>query len=291
MDEPKVPASYQMTSGAAIAPIVPRSIEEALRLARAIVRAGLAPSSYEYGWDEKDAEGNSLKGVPDPEKVMLGIMKGLEVGLAPLTALSTIAIINKRPTIWGDGAIALVHASRQLEKMEEREIGAAPEGDGLEGFGPDYGYEIRMYRRGNPEPFLGKFTVGDARRAKLWANPKKDPWMLYPKRMLRMRAIGFAIRNGFADCLAGMMIREEVEDMSAPVQLQVSTSFLDDAPAIEHKPDEPLDVWALGDDFTAEKFDALLADVLTEEDVVKALAANPSLTDEQRSLIQAKTPQ
>ena len=46
---------------------------------------------------------------------MIAIMHGLEVGLSPLSALQRIAVINGRPTIWGDGALALVKASGLCE--------------------------------------------------------------------------------------------------------------------------------------------------------------------------------
>lgn len=201
-------------AGAKVQAIVPQTVEELKYIANLIRQHGLAPDSYDR----------------DTGKIALGIMKGAEVGLAPLTALQWVAIINNRATIWGDGAIALVQASGTLEKMTEVEIGARPsEGAALEKFSDDYGFEVKMWRRGQSEPYVGRFTVGDAKRAKLWGHPKKAPWMLYPKRMLRMRAVGFPIRNGFADCLSGMMIREEVEDIPAAPEVK-DTSFLDDDP-------------------------------------------------------------
>lgn len=215
--EPKLPAVMsRMQAGHGIEAIIPRTLEEAFRLAQYICAAKLAPDSY------------NTAGAPDPHKVTIGIMKALEVGLPPITGLSVIAIINGRPCIWGDGAIALVQRSGLLEKMTDLEIGAKP-GSGEDAtFADDYGAEIVMWRAGQPEPYVGRFTVGEAKRAKLWANPKRAPWMLYPKRMLRARAIAFAIRNGFADCLSGLAIREEVEDLPAPPKANVSA--LDDMP-------------------------------------------------------------
>src|SRR3546814_18807022 len=98
-----------LETGARVAPIVPRNVDEAFRLAQAIVHAGLAPASYE----------NELR-QPDPQKILIGILKGAEIGLPPLTALSTICIINKRPTLWGDGAGALCQASGQAVKVEQK---------------------------------------------------------------------------------------------------------------------------------------------------------------------------
>lgn len=211
-------------AGGRVMAFIPQTPEEIKWTIGMVVGAGLAPNSY--GGDQK--------------KMAIGIMKGLEVGLPPITALEWIAVINGRPTIWGDGAISLVHASGHLAGYEETEVGDKPGDDAeLDGFADDYGFEVRMTRRSVDGPFIGRFTVGDAKRAKLWMNPRRDPWMKYPKRMLRMRAAGFAIRNGFADCLAGMMIREEVEDLPMPAPERKDTSFLDgDAPQEELTHDE-----------------------------------------------------
>jgi hypothetical protein len=41
---------------------------------------------------------------------------------------------------------------------------------------------------------------------------KEGPWQSYPQRMLKMRARSWTIRDGFADVLRGLHIREEVDD-------------------------------------------------------------------------------
>jgi len=52
--------------------------------------------------------------------------------------------------------------------------------------------------------------VEDAKRAGLWA--KQGPWTAYPKRMMQMRARGFALRDAFPDVLKGMITAEEAQD-------------------------------------------------------------------------------
>ena len=49
-------------------------------------------------------------------------------------------------------------------------------------------------------------------QAGLWG--KQGPWKQYPKRMLQMRARGFAIRDAFPDALRGMYMAEEVQDIT-----------------------------------------------------------------------------
>jgi hypothetical protein len=196
-----------------IKPLVPTSMEELKFYANLIIGGGLAPDSYDN----------------NATKIALGIAKSLEVGLPPLTGLANIAIVNNRACIWGDGAYALVQSRGVVERMEIVEVGAIPgENDEVSKFPDDYGFEVRIWRKGQTSPYIGRFTVGDAKRAKLWMHPKKQPWMLYPKRMLKNRAAAFPLRDGFADCLAGLAIREEVEDLPPVAEPKADTSFLDD---------------------------------------------------------------
>ena len=126
--------------------------------------------------------------------------------------------------------MALVQSKNVIEKFDVVEIGKIPtDSDEVEKFPDAYGFEAAIWRRGQTSPYVGKFTVGDAKRAKLWLNPKRPPWMMYPKRMLRIRAATFALRDGFADCLAGLGIREEIEDTPAPPK-ETDVAFLEDKP-------------------------------------------------------------
>lgn len=197
--------------------IVPKTLDEAYRMAVAVVQARLAPDSYSN----------------DPSKVMLGLAAAMEAGLPPLYGLRQIAIINGRPTIWGDAAMALIQASGQLADRIVTEVGSGFDTDSTprEQWPDDFGFMVQLFRKGQPTPYIGRFTVGDSKRAKLWDNTKKVPWFTSPKRMLLVRAQAFPQRDGFADCLAGLAIREEIEDTFGADKAVVETSFLDDAPA------------------------------------------------------------
>lgn len=176
--------------------IVPKTVEEAMRLAKAVVVAGLAPDSYKN----------------DPSKIVLGIMAGMEAGLPPLYGLRQIAIINGRPSIWGDAAMALVQSKNLIDEYYEGEVGPQPTTDDLSKWPDNFGYEVRIKRRHQKGEYVGIFTVGMAKRAGLWLNHKKTPWLEHPLRMLKVRARAFPLRDGFADALAGLAIREEMED-------------------------------------------------------------------------------
>ena len=115
-----------------------------------------------------------------PESCMLAGQHGAELGLGPMQSLQCIAVINGRPTIWGDAALALVQSSAVCEFISEA----------VEGDGDQMVATCIAKRRGYPAPSAIKFSVADAKRAGLWG--KSGPWTQYPKRMLQLRARGFA---------------------------------------------------------------------------------------------------
>jgi hypothetical protein len=170
--------------------MVPKSIAEVRELARLIALAEWAPDSY------RDIEGNYVQ-----QKIELAIMHGATVGLGPIAAVQSITVIDGMPTIWGDGALSIVERSGLLDDMlEEYEIDAE---EGLTAI-------CTMRRRRRPTPIVNRFSMAMAEHARLLQ--KEGPWQSYPQRMLRMRARSWTIRDGFADVLRGLHIREEVDD-------------------------------------------------------------------------------
>ncbi len=195
-------------------------------IADAIMRAGMVPSSYEVKLGSPEDQQKGTKA-----KLMIGVMKGLEVGFGPITALSTICIINNRPCVWGDGAIALCDRGGAVEWVKHEFIGE----EGTDTWACVY----RIKRKGHEEPYEGRFSVKEATRAKLWNNPQRTPWIQYPQRMLLARARAFALREGFADFLMGLSIVEEMRDLPAEPPAQTDLAFLADEPHIEvHPADE-----------------------------------------------------
>jgi len=69
-------------------------------------------------------------------------------------------------------------------------------------------------RKDDPTEIVSVFSVADAKKAGLWG--KAGPWQQYPKRMLQMRARGFALRDAFPDVLRGVISAEEAADIPAP---------------------------------------------------------------------------
>ena len=159
----------------AISGLVPQTLDDVYRLATAIAKSGLAPQAMKT-----------------PEQITVAILTGLELGLKPMFALNKIAVVNGRPTLWGDGIPALLW-SRGFDIREWFD-----------------GEDIAMCEvtRPNGVKVVRSFTVDDAKAAGLWG--KQGPWKQYPKRMLAMRARAFSARDGAADVLGGLYVAEEV---------------------------------------------------------------------------------
>ena len=137
------------------------------------------------------------------EDIFTAVEFGLMVGLNPMQALTNIAVINGRPSIWGDAALALVKASGRLEYIKEY----------IKGDGENLTAVCEVKRKDEPVAVIREFSVQDAKRAGLWGNKSKSPWINYPKRMLQLRARAWSLRDTFPDILNGLQIAEEVQDI------------------------------------------------------------------------------
>lgn len=214
----------QLIAGARPSAIVPTTMDEVYRLSQAVVASGIVP-----------------KGMETAEKCMVAILRGLEVGMTPMQSLDKIAVVNGRPTIWGDGALALVRASGALEFIRET----------THGTGDQMTATCTVKRKGDPEEVTRTFSAADAKAASLWGKP--GPWQQYRSRMLQMRARAFCLRDVFPDVLGGMYLREELEGVEEEEAAVVAQSGPPPAPAIdlpdmrrataaviEHKPAAPV---------------------------------------------------
>ncbi|WP_250477609.1 hypothetical protein [Caballeronia sp. INML1] len=161
----------------------PQSYEELMDFARMVAASGLAPKDY----DGK------------PEKCAVAMHWGNELGLKPLQSLQNVAVVGNRPTLWGDAVLALVTSSPLcVDVIEWLEDEDTP--------------EMTAYctaKRHHKADKTASFSVQDAQTAGLIG---KDVWQKYPKRMLQMRARGFALRDQFPDLLRGIPMTELVRE-------------------------------------------------------------------------------
>jgi hypothetical protein len=139
-----------------------------------------------------------------PESCVLAMQHGAELGLSPMQAIQSIAVVNGRPSVYGDTAKAICLAAPVCEWITET----------VEGDGETMVAICTAKRRGSPEPTVVQFSVADAKKAALWG--KSGPWTQYARRMLQMRARGFALRDAFPDVLRGLITAEEASDYPTP---------------------------------------------------------------------------
>ena len=160
--------------------LTPSSLAEAMEFAGMMSKSSIVPKDYQN----------------NPGNILVAIQWGMEIGLQPLQSMQSIAVINGRPSIWGDAMLALVRSSGLLEAINED----VTESKAV----------CTIKRRGEQE-VVREFSLQDAKQAGLTS--KQGPWSQYPKRMLQMRARAFALRDVFPDVLRGVHVAEEAQDM------------------------------------------------------------------------------
>ena len=135
-----------------------------------------------------------------PNNILVAIQWGYEIGLAPMQALQNIAVINGRPSLWGDALIAVCKAHPDFRGITETYIEEEDKAV----------CQVKRNVHGEVEETTSEFSYKDAQRAGLTNKP--GPWKNYPKRMLQLRARGFAVRDAFPDAIKGLITAEEAQD-------------------------------------------------------------------------------
>ncbi|HEX5244371.1 MAG TPA: hypothetical protein VFW23_13995, partial [Tepidisphaeraceae bacterium] len=180
--------------------IVVNTIDELWRLSQAFAKSGLAP-----------------KGISSPEAIFTAVQLGLELGLSPMSALQSIAVVNGRPSIYGDAALALVRGSgicdfytefpsndeihslaeqlaialeyNEIDEVKRLRREIASKSTKMRRDAEDFGYTSISKRAGGINAVIRRFTIGDAKKAQLLG--KSGPWVQYQERMLMWRSRGF----------------------------------------------------------------------------------------------------
>ncbi len=133
-----------------------------------------------------------------PEQALAILMRGLELGLGPATAMSMFHVIKNKPCMDASGMVALCKAKRDVceyfivvESTRERAV-------------------YRTKRVGDPEPQEQVFTIQDAKDARLTG---KDNWQLHTADMLCARASSKLARKVYPDLLFGLYTPDEIESI------------------------------------------------------------------------------
>lgn len=182
--EPSIVQGMALTSRGEV---MPKTMGEMVEFCKMVAYSGMVPKSY---------DGN-------PGAVMVAVQMGAELGMAPMTAVRSIYVVNGHPSVWGDAMLALIKAMPEcqdvIEEFDEKEMRAT----------------CTVVLR-NRSPVTRTFSLADAKTAKLAG--KAGPWQEYPKRMIQMRARSFACRDACPGALTGIYTREEVVDITEPLE-------------------------------------------------------------------------
>ena len=171
------------------------------------------PNNLGQAWKLADiiSKTSFKAGHKSAEDIFIAMSMGQQIGLNPFQSVQNISVINGRPSLWGDGLVAVCQSHPDYEGIEES-------------FDKDsWEATCTVKRKGKP-PVTETFSKEDAQIAGLWG--KSGPWKQYPRKMLRNRARTWALRTQFADALMGLITTEEAQE---------SQSFKNMGP-IQHEP-------------------------------------------------------
>lgn len=166
--------------------VILKTYDDLAKFSDVVFKSGLAPKSF-----------------TSPQAVMIAIQLGAEIGISPMMSIQNIAVINGIPSIYGDAMKAVILASGTCEYINETYEGTPYE---------DTFMAVCVSKRKGQKETRETFSVADAKKAGLWN--KEGTWQKYPKRLLKFRARGFNLRDGWADILKGMKSFEEISDYS-----------------------------------------------------------------------------
>ncbi len=200
-----------LRAGGQLSPIVPQTIEDVYRLATMAFKSGmLKPLKSGYG-------DNAVVESPDATlaRGTMIIMQGMEIGVPPMQSIQLLAMINGRITAHSEAVPGILWA--RGFKIREWFTG--------EEMTDKWTAHCELTRPGG-EKIEGTYSVADAKKAGLWdqeptktaygkTKPNDSAWYRFPKRMLKARALGFAGKDGGADALKGIQIRDEADDIEA----------------------------------------------------------------------------
>ena len=178
-----------MSESTALAPIGAqaisfRSIDEVNSFAKAIANSAFVPTAFRN----------------KPGDVMAAIMYGLERGLSPMTSLQNIAVINGKPSVYGDLLLGMCLSDPSCEYIKETDT------EDIKRTGIAW---CEAKRKGK-QVVRRTFSREDAQKAGLAG---KGVWAQYEARMLMMRARSWCLRDAFADRLLGLQAQEEAQDI------------------------------------------------------------------------------
>ena len=163
------------------------------------------------------------QGIKTSEQAIIIMLKGRELGVPPMQAFSSIAVIQGKPTMSAELMLSMIYRNvpgaivNFIETTNEKCV-------------------IEAKRPGGKSTTFS-FTMEDARRANLTG---KGPWITYPGAMLRARCASAMARAMFPDALSGVVytpeeLGAEVDDSGEIISIP-SETIPEAVPVNEAKP-------------------------------------------------------
>jgi hypothetical protein len=153
----------------------------------------------------------------DQATAFIALQAGSEVGMSLVQTTKCVMVINKKPSLYDDGPLALCMASGKFDHSQHEETWDEATKEAV----------VTVCRIGG-KPKTGRFSIAKAERAGLVR--RNQNYGLYPDRMCTRRARAFALRDAFPDVLMGLSVKEEIEDVidvtAEPVQTTTASESL-----------------------------------------------------------------
>lgn len=173
----------------------PQSFGELERLAERCVRSRM------FGQISADA-------------AVVAMLTAASLGLAPITGLRGIHVVQGKAVLSSDLLVAVVLRSGQCDLWRPLEVTAER-------------CVIETRRKGHAEPITHTWTIEQARKARLTG---KGTWEQFPAAMLRARASAELARMVYPDVLFGVYVEGEIdEDRPVEAPRPVILALPDDA--------------------------------------------------------------
>jgi hypothetical protein len=204
----------------------PKTMDDAMAVAKQLSESQLVPKAFQGR----------------PADILIAGAMGHRLGLDVFASMNSLAVINGRPTLWGDSMLGICQARADWAGMTVTWSGTE--------------CTVTVKRRHHSEvcEYQGTFSEAAAKTAGLLG--KAGPWTQYPRRMIELRARAFALRAAYADALCGLVSREEMEGVTVdvtpmavpepePARIPAPTPQAEQQPQAEDAPPAQVDLASL----------------------------------------------
>jgi hypothetical protein len=150
------------------------------------------------------ASSRSYSNWTDEFKVAVAVQLGMELGMSPAQSLGSFYVVRgSAPQLYGHAALALLRSHPAIKAVSVGNSDDKWDAD------EHFGY-CKMIRTDMPNELLEeRFTVAEAKRARLWPDKANDSaWSKYSEDMLVHRAVARAARRHASDVLLGVAVVE-----------------------------------------------------------------------------------